>query len=89
MNVYNWYLIFNKQEFINTGLISRTLTLELEDIGTKEVLITNGNTIGITYEGIFLPIKLNDKNPYEMDNMAVYENATGNVYLGFLVPDET
>lgn len=82
---YNWYKIFNLAEFIATGLVSRKYTLELEDLGQKEILATNGNTISITYEGVMLAVNLNNKNPFEFDGHAVYVSEAEDVYLGIAV----
>lgn len=86
---YTWYKIFNKAEFEDTELISKKYTLDLENLGPKEVLVTLGNMVSMTYEGIFLPIQLGDQNPYSIDGMAVYlDEETDDVYLGFLIPEE-
>lgn len=85
--VYRWYLLFNRADFEDLGLVSRTYTLELEGLGLKDILATQGNLLGITYEGIFLPVKLNERNPYAIDGHAVYENDDGQIYLG--VPVES
>ncbi len=58
-----------------------------EEVGEKEILVTKGNLLGITFDEIFLPVKLNDLNPFEIDGHAVYENSSGDIYLG--VPVET
>ena len=79
---YFWYLIFNREEFEALNLVSKTYTLDLEDLGLKSILVTNGNTLGITYNGVYLPVKMNLKNPFEFEGYAVYEAESGNVYLG-------
>lgn len=80
--IYDWFPIFNRATFLATGLVSRTLTLTLEGIGNREILVTLGDYLGVTYEGVFLVIDLNDKNPFEFDLMAVYVDADDNVWLG-------
>lgn len=85
---YFWYLIFNRSEFEALGLVSKTYSLELEAIGEVEVLVTKGNLISMLYEGIFLPVKINGLNPYEIDDHASFEDAEGNIYLG-IKADET
>ena len=79
---YDWYLIFNKDEFEELDLVSKTYSLDLEGIGTKDVLVTWGEKLGITYEGIFLPLELNDENPFEFESHAVYIDEDNDVYLG-------
>jgi len=84
---YNWFKIFNKTEFLALGLISKTYTFLLEGIGEKDILVTNGVGVGITYEGIFLPLKLNAINPFEFEDHAVYINADDDVFLGIAIDE--
>jgi hypothetical protein len=82
---YNWFKIFNKNEFISSGLVSRTYTLDLEGIGQQDVLATRGESIGVTHDGVFLILELNGENPFKFDDKAVYVDANNDVYLGFLI----
>lgn len=82
--MYNWYRIFNLTEFLATQLVSRTYQLELENIGIKDILVTNGKTVSITYEDVMLSLNLNDKNPFVFEGLAIYlADTTQDVYLGF------
>lgn len=82
--MFNWFKIFNLTEFLATGLISKTYTQELVGIGVKDVLVTNGNMISLTYEDVMLSINLNGKNPFVFEGMAVFlDDLTQDVYLGF------
>lgn len=86
--MYNWFKIFNKTEFLALGLTSKTYTIFLNGIGQKDILVTNGISIGILYEEVFLSLNLNDKNPFEFDNHAIFvDDDTQDVYLG--VPIES
>lgn len=81
--MFNWYRIFNLTEFLATQLVSRTYTLELENVGIKDILATNGKTVSITYDDVMLSINLNGKNPFVFEGKAVYlADATQDVYLG-------
>ena len=80
--IYNWYRIFNKLEFEDLGLVSRTYELNLEDIGNKEILVTKGNYISMTYEGNHLVLNLNSMNPFEFENHAIYIDSDNEVFLG-------
>lgn len=82
--MFNWYRIFKLTEFLDTMLVSRVYTLELENIGIKDVLVTNGKTVSITYEDVMLPLNLNGKNPFIFEGKAIYlKPETQDVYLGF------
>lgn len=83
---YAWYNIFNKDEFDATGLVSRTLNVQLEGRGLEKILVTRGNTVAVTHGGTFLPIDFLDHNPYERDGKAIYLDDDSEVWLGFEVP---
>lgn len=85
--MYNWFRIFNKIEFDNTGLVSRTITPNLSGIGTVTILITNGLKTGITYNDVFLSLGLNDENPFEFEDYAIYIDEISDVYLGLPIED--
>lgn len=80
--MFHWYNIFNLQTFIATGLTSRTYTFFLDGVGEKTLLATKGETYGITYEGVFLSINMNGKNPFRYDVHAVFLDEQNNVWLG-------
>lgn len=84
---YDWYLIFNQTEFLALDLVSKEYVLDLQDIGQKTIKAFSGNLISICYEGVFLSVNLNQKNPFKFDSHAVYIDENQNVYLGVLVED--
>ena len=85
--IYTWFKIFNKVEFEALGLVSKTYTWDLEGIGLKDILVTKGEGIGMLYDGVFLPLQLNDLNPFALDHRAIYIDANNDVYLGIEVED--
>lgn len=85
--IYDWYLIFNLDEFEALGLVSKSYTLDLEDIGEKTILVTKGNYISMLYEGVLLSVQMVDKNPFPFDGHAVYVDDDSNVYLGIEVEE--
>lgn len=85
---YNWYNLFNYTEFQDTGLVSRTLSVNLEGIGDVEILITRGNTVAIQYEDAFLPVEFVDRNPYVQGTYAVYLDGDNNVWLGIEIEED-
>lgn len=82
MTLYAWYTIFNLDDFAADDLVSREFNLLFDELGIKTVLVTRGCTFGILFEGVFLSIGLNDKNPFEFDGYAVFYDEDGNVRLG-------
>lgn len=87
MNQYNWFFIFNAAEFNALNLVSRTYYMNLEGIGDRDILVTKGNHLSILYEGIFLPLELNGKNPFEFEDHAAYIDDNDNVWLGVPLED--
>ncbi len=83
MSTYDWYKIINIADFEAADIPSRELTLELEGLGQKTILVTKGNLISILYEGIFLA-PVNGKNPFEFEEHAVYTDVNGDLWLGIL-----
>lgn len=86
MKSYDWFKIFNLTEFLNTGLVSRTLSAYLSGYGQKEVTITKGELTSIVYQDVLLPLGLNGKNPFVQNTFAVYKDENEDVYLGIEVP---
>lgn len=86
--MFTWYKIFNRIEFEALGLVSRNYIFELGELGEKEILVTKGNGVCITYEGVMLMLNLNDKNPFVFDGHAIKEAENNDVYLGIEVEDE-
>ncbi len=86
--IYNWFYIINKNDFDDTGLVSQELTLELENVGQKTILVTKGIMLGITYEGIFLPLQLNDENPFEFEDHAIQIDDDDNIFLGIAIDED-
>lgn len=81
---YNWYFLTVLQDFIDSGLVSREITLNYPGLGLKTVLITRGSLYSILFEGVLLSIDLNSKNPFEFGGYAVYYDSAGGVWLGIV-----
>ena len=86
--IYTWFKIFNEGDFEAANLVSRTYSVNLEDIGQKDILVTKGNLISMTYEGVMLSLDMNGANPFEFEGFAIYRDENDDVWLGIAVPDE-
>lgn len=80
--IFDWYKLFNLEDFEATELASRELIVSLEGIGRTSVLISFGNTISITYNETFLPLNLPNRNPYIEEGYASYIDENEDVWLG-------
>lgn len=85
MKIYDWYKVINKNEFLATGLVQRTLELILEGVGGKTVMVTNANTFGIVVDDVFLSVGVTEANPFEFENRACYIDEAGDVWYGIYV----
>ena len=89
MKEYYWYLIFNITEFLALNIGSKLYNLNLEGIGQADFTVLLGNETNVMYLDECLPVTMYDRPLYEKLNYAVYrDDETGNVWFGFLVPDE-
>lgn len=85
---YNWFKIFNKEEFEDLDLVSKTYTQVLEGFGQYDILVTSGIGIGVLFDEVFLPVNLNDKNPFEFEDRAVYLDENDDVWVGIAIDED-
>lgn len=85
--MYNWFKIFNTDEFEAAGFVSRTYTYILDAVGQKSFLVTKGNLYGITIGEDFLCVDMNSKNPFAFEGSSIYKDDNNDVWWGF--PIET
>jgi hypothetical protein len=84
MASYRWFKIFNRTEFEALGLPSRTYTVNLQGVGTRDIVATKSNLVGVVFDEVFLALDLNG-NPFAMDDRAVYQDELNDVYVGIAV----
>lgn len=85
--IYDWYNIFNLTEFLAEDLVSKAYEYEFEGADIKTVLVTKGNYTSVLFDDVFLPINLNDRNPFEYEDRAVYLDENQDVWVGILNED--
>jgi hypothetical protein len=85
--IYDWYKLFNKTEWLASGLVQRSVLVQLEDRGRVQYSISQGNTTAVLYGDAFLPAELLAYNPYVQETVAVYLDANNDVWLGFEVEE--
>lgn len=83
---YDWYLVFNLGDFIDTELVSREFDI-LFPTGKETILVTKGNEYSMLYKETFLPLGLAGENPFAFDDHAIYFDSDYNVWLGILNED--
>ncbi len=86
--LYDWYQLFNLTDWLATGLVARTLIVNLESRGRTVFEITQGNETSVRYGDQFLSVNFLEMNPnpgVESGSLyAVYLDADNNVWFGFL-----
>lgn len=85
--IFDFYKVINKAEFEATGLISRELTLVLEGVGAKTVLVTNGNLFSITVDEVMLSLGLTE-NPFIFEDRCVYLDEFNDVWYGIRTDED-
>jgi hypothetical protein len=85
--IFDWFKIFNYDEFESSGLVSEEVTLLLQGKGYIDFLISRGNEISVMYDGVLMPVVFSSKNPYIRAPYAVYRDEDGWVWLGFEVEE--
>lgn len=80
--IFDGYKLFNRTEFEAEGIPSRTLFLNLQNIGVTEILISKGNELGILYEDEFLIVNFAGKNPNAKNGFAIFEDENQDIWLG-------
>lgn len=80
--MFEWYRLFNRADFVATGLTSYEFQVDLVGIGLRSILVTKGNLVSILIEDVFLSIGLNDKNPFRYGERAVFLDENDDVWLG-------
>lgn len=86
--IYDWYRIFNADEFLDLDLVEKTYVVNLEGVGEVSVRACIGSGLAIVYDDVFLPLDLDLGNPVSMDGYAAYRKENGDVYLGIEVESE-
>jgi hypothetical protein len=86
--MFDWYKVGNVTELESSGLVSSEVELELGELGVKQILLTKGAYVGVTYEGVYLAASMNDSNPFEFDGHAIYVDPTSlDIFLGIEVAE--
>lgn len=85
MNIYDWYKIINKAAFLALGLTSKELTMELEGVGEKTIVVFSGNLVSMRMDDdVYILCEFNGQNPFELEGYASYVDANGDIWLGIL-----
>lgn len=84
---YDWYKIFNLQDFMKTGLVSRTLNVFLSGHGQREITISRGHSVSLVIDGVLLPVDFMGENPYRREGFAVFKKENDDIFLGIEVPE--
>lgn len=83
--MYNWYKIFNLDDFNALNLVSQDLDLFLTGPGEVSINITKGNEVSINFRDAFLPINFGGKNPFIAGDYAIYQDTNKDVWLGIVI----
>lgn len=80
--IFDWYKVFNLDEFLAEQITSREMILLLESIGRTVLLISRGNLVSISFNDVFLPVNFSGDEPYVDSGYASYLDEDNNVWFG-------
>lgn len=86
--IYNWFKIFNLVEFEDSLLTSKQYDVILEGYDSNTILVTKGIGTSVNIDDVFLPINLNEKNPFAFEDRAVYLDDNNDVWVGIAVDED-
>lgn len=80
--MWDWYKLFNFDEFMALELSSRSYAVVLQNVGNETILISRGNLLSISFRGVYLPIDLLGINPNAKEGYASFLDDNRDVWLG-------
>ncbi len=84
---YDWFKVFNMDEFEGLGLVSKEYEVVLEDYGLKSIYVFKGDFVSVLFDDVFLTVNLNDRSPFAIDQRAVFMDDNLDVWVGVQVED--
>lgn len=81
--MFNWFKITNLDDLVAAGIPSREFEMILGQYGLKTIVVFVGETFDVLVDDVFLMGGLNSKNPYELENRAVFIDDDQNLWVGF------
>lgn len=85
--LYNWYPIFNLDDFNALGLVSRTYTFDLIGQGIQNILACKSDAgVSVLYKDTFLPVDFEGYNPYKRSPYALKKDDSNMIWVGVEIP---
>lgn len=80
--IYNWFNIINETEFLALDVPSKSVTVVLTGFGLKTIEVVKGVGTALVYDDVFLPVEMNEKNPFAVGTYATYIDDNDDIWLG-------
>jgi hypothetical protein len=84
---YNWYEVISIDDLNAEGTESVELEFYTYELGIVTILVTKGNYTSILYDGVFLSLDMNGKNPFIFENKGIFLGSDNIIYFGIKVED--
>ncbi len=81
--MWQWYKIFNLNDFDKLSVPDYTFVLELEDRGLQTYRICKGFEYSVIVDGIYLTPFLNGKNGFAKNRRSAYVDDKRNLWVGY------
>lgn len=88
MSVFEWFYIFNLDEFLSKDIPIFQASVIFEGYGEKTVTITRGAETGVMIDDVFMILNMNGRNPFRYGERALLLDDDGDVWIGIYKPDE-
>lgn len=85
--MFDWFRLFNMENFTQSDLVSYEFQAVLGQYGLKDVLVTKGNKTGVLIDDVFMCIEMNDKNPTRFGERALFIDENDDVWIGIYRED--
>jgi hypothetical protein len=84
--VFDWYKVILTADFENNNTPSMDVIFDTQERGRINVSIYKSGFYALVYDGVYLPVGLNDRNPFIKNGYAAYKDASA-LWIGFLNED--
>lgn len=81
--MWQWYKIFNLNDFDKLSVPDYAFEIELEDKGVQSFRICKGFLYSVIVDGIYLTPFLNDMNGFNKNERSAYIDEERNLWVGY------
>ena len=84
--LFDWYKIISIEDFEKNGTPSMDISADTQERGRLDISVYKGVFYALVYDGVYLPVGLNGRNPFIKNGYAAYSDGSY-LWIGFLNED--